>query len=130
MKFQPETNEGANLIARQEAGRIWVGTPTGLQSFEHSVLVPWSGAVERWEAAVPAELTAGHFERIAELRPEVVIYGSGPRLQFLPPALLRALMALRIGVETMDTGAACRTYNVLASERRRVLAALLVAPSA
>lgn len=130
MKFQPETNEGANLIARQEAGRIWVGTPAGLQSFEHSVLVPWSGEVERWEAALPAELTAPHFERIAALRPEVVIYGSGPRLQFLSPALLKALIALRIGVETMDTAAACRTYNVLASERRRVLAALLVAPSA
>ena len=130
MKFQPETNEGANLIARHEAGRIWVGAPAGLLSFEHSVLVPWSGDVERWDAVVPADLTPAHFERIAALRPEVVIYGSGPRLQFPAPALMRTLIALRIGLETMDTAAACRTYNVLASERRRVLAALLVAPSA
>ena len=73
-----------------------------------------------------AELTPAHFERIAALRPEVVIFGSGPKLQFVAPALQRALLELRIGVETMDTAAACRTYNVLASERRRVLAALSV----
>jgi len=125
MKFQPETSEGVNMISRQEPGRIWVGAT----AFAHSVLVPWSGEVLRWDATQPVELTAAHFERIAALRPEVVIFGSGPRLQFVAPALQRALIDLRIGVETMDTAAACRTYNVLASERRRVLAALLVTPT-
>ena len=125
MKFQPETGEGVNLISRQEPGRVWVGTT----AFAHSVLVPWQGPVLAWDAARPAELTAAHFERIAELRPEVVIFGSGPRLQFVAPALQRSLIELRIGVETMDTAAACRTYNVLASEGRRVLAALLVTPT-
>ena len=57
---------------------------------------------------------------------QVVIFGSGPRLRFPHPALLRSLMAARIGVATMDTAAACRTYNVLAAEGRRVMAALLV----
>jgi uncharacterized protein len=128
MKFQPETSEGVNLIARQEPGRVWVGTPAGVLAFEHSLLVPWSGDVLAWDAATPAELTPAHFERIAALRPEVVIFGSGARLQFVAPALQRALIELRIGVETMDTAAACRTYNVLASERRRALAALLVTP--
>jgi uncharacterized protein len=113
------------MISRQEPGRIWVGAT----AFDHSVLVPWSGEVLPWNASQPAELTAAHFERIAALRPEVVIFGSGPRLQFVAPALQRALIDLRIGVETMDTGAACRTYNVLASEGRRVLAALLVTPT-
>lgn len=130
MKFQPETSEGVNLIARYDAGRVWVGTPAGVLSFEHSVLVPWSGEVQRWDAATPAELTPAHFERVAALRPEVVVFGSGPRLEFVAPALQRALIGLRIGVETMDTAAACRTYNVLASERRRVLAALLLTPKA
>jgi len=122
MKFQPDAPEGGNVITRQESGRIWVGAVP----HTHSVVVPWSGDILPWGAATPAELTAEHFERLVALRPEVVIFGSGPRLQFVPPALMRALMAARIGCETMDTPAACRTYNVLASERRKVLAALLI----
>lgn len=125
MKFQPDTAADVNLITRQEPGRVWVG-PT---LFQHSVLVPWQGEVLPWAAAGPDELTAAHFERLAALQPELVIFGSGARLRFVAPALLQSLMALRIGVETMDTPAACRTYNVLAGEHRRVLAALLLAPA-
>ncbi len=58
--------------------------------------------------------------------PELVIFGSGERIRFVAPALLRPLIERGIGVETMDTGAACRTYNVLASEGRTVVAALLL----
>jgi uncharacterized protein len=129
MKFQPDSLAGVNVITRQEPGRVWVGATL----FRHSVLVPWQGAVLTWGEAPPSEpaaLTAEHFERIAALQPEVVIFGSGPRLHFVKPALLRALIDQRIGVETMDTPAACRTYNVLASEGRRVLAALLLAAPA
>jgi uncharacterized protein len=122
MKFQPDTPAGGNLITRHEAGRVWVGG----QVFAHSVLVPWSGEVLAWDADALAALTAAHFERAAALQPELVIFGSGTRLRFVAPALLRALIDRRIGVETMDTAAACRTYNVLASEGRRVLGALLV----
>jgi uncharacterized protein len=56
-----------------------------------------------------------------------VLFGSGPRLRFPPAAWLRPLIGRRIGIETMDTAAACRTYNVLASEQRSVVAALLIA---
>jgi uncharacterized protein len=56
------------------------------------------------------------------------VFGSGPSLKFAPPALMRALMQRRIGVETMDTPAACRTYNILVGEGRQVVAALLVHP--
>jgi uncharacterized protein len=63
------------------------------------------------------------------LKPEVVIYGSGPRLVFPPAALTRVLFERRIGLETMDTAAACRTYNVLASEGRSVVAALILPPA-
>ena len=78
------------------------------------------------ERASIDELQEAHFADIVAAAPEVVIFGSGPRLRFPHPALLRSLMAARIGVETMDTAAACRTYNVLAAEGRRVMAALLV----
>jgi uncharacterized protein len=68
------------------------------------------------------------FEQALTLQPELVIFGSGPRLRFVSASLLRGLIDRRIGVETMDTAAACRTYNVLAGEGRAVLAALLLDP--
>jgi len=122
MKFQPDSADGVNAITRHEAGRVWVGGT----SFTGSVLVPWQGEVLAWGAGSLSDLTEAHFERVAALRPEVVIFGSGARIAFPRPALLQPLMVLRVGVETMDTPAACRTYNVLASEGRRVLAALLI----
>ena len=122
MKFQPDSIADANVVSRQEEGRVWVGT----NAYTTNVLVPWQGAVLPWEAPSIESLTPGHFEQILALEPEVVIFGSGPRLRFVKPVLLRALIDRRIGVETMDTAAACRTYNVLVSERRSVVAALLL----
>ena len=122
MKFQPDTLAGVNAITRQEPGRLWVGNT----AFAHSLLVPWVGAVQAWGPLAFEDLSATHFERIAALKPEVVIFGSGPRLRFVPPALMRVLIEQRVGVETMDSAAACRTYNVLASEGRSVVAALLL----
>ncbi len=122
MKFQPETNSGVNVITRHEPGRVWVGaTPVA-----DSAIVPWQGAVLAWDAASFDLLSPAHFERILALDPELVIFGSGPRIRFAHPSLLRALIDRRIGVETMDTPAACRTYNVLVSEGRSAVAALLL----
>ena len=125
MKFQPDTLPGTNVITRHGADELWVASTR----FQHSLLVPWVGEVLRWAPAQPAELTEADFEAVLALKPEVVIFGSGPRLQFVKPALMRALIDQRIGVETMDTAAACRTYNVLVSEGRSAVAALLLAPS-
>ena len=122
MKFQPDTLAGVNAITRHEPGRLWVGNT----AFAHSLLVPWVGAVQAWGPLAFEALSATHFESIAALKPEVVIFGSGSRLRFVPPALMRSLIEQRVGVETMDTAAACRTYNVLASEGRSVVAALLL----
>ena len=122
MKFQPDTATGVNVISRQEPQRLWVGG--GVHA--HSLLVPWVGEVQAWPVAALADLTEAHFLQILGLQPELVIVGSGARQRFLPAALLRPLLERRIGVETMDTPAACRTYNVLVSEGRAVVAALLV----
>jgi uncharacterized protein len=124
VKFQPDRNEGVNTITRHDSSSIWVGgTP-----FAHSLLVPSTGEVLHWPPARVEQLLAQHFEQALALQPELVIFGSGPRLRFVSAALLRCLIDRRIGVETMDTAAACRTYNVLASEGRTVLAALLLDP--
>ncbi len=122
MKFQPDLQPGVNMLSRHEPGRVWVGTTP----FAGSVLVPWQGEVQPWAVDAFGELTAAHFELAAAPAPELVIFGSGARLRFAPPALMRTLIERRIGFETMDTAAACRTYNVLVSEGRRVLAALLI----
>ena len=126
MKFQPDRLEGVNSITRYEPGRVWVQA----EVYESSVLVPWRGAVRPWDVARLDALAPAHFERLLELGPELVIFGSGERLRFVAPALMRALIERRIGVETMDNAAACRTYNVLAHEGRSVLAALLLEPPA
>jgi len=121
MKFQPDTFAGTNAITRHEAGAVWVNG----QRFEGSLLVPWQGPVQPWPVAGLAALVAQHFEAVLALKPELVIFGSGATLRFLPPALYRSLIDARIGMETMDSAAACRTYNVLAAEGRSVVAALL-----
>jgi len=124
MKFQPDTLPGTNTVSRHERGAVWIN---GVR-WSHSVLVPWRGDVQRWPLDGLPALTATHFEQVLALKPEVVIFGSGARLQFVSPGLYRALIEARIGIETMDTAAACRTYNVLASEGRSVVGALLLTP--
>lgn len=124
MKFQPDVLAGTNVITRHDADALWVGN----QRFGHSLLVPWQGPVLPWRPAKPEDLLPEHFDAVLALQPELVIFGSGPRLKFVSPALIRALIDRRIGVETMDTVAACRTYNVLVSEGRSAVAALLLAP--
>jgi uncharacterized protein len=126
LKFQPDRSEGVNTITRHDPSSIWVG-PSG---FGHSLLVPWQGTVQPWAPAHIDQLLAAHFEQVLALGPELVIFGSGTRHRFIAPALVRCLIERGIGVEMMDTAAACRTYNVLASEGRAVLAALLLEPAA
>jgi uncharacterized protein len=125
LKFQPDSASGVNTISRHDPDRIVVGAT----SFAHSLIVPWEGKVLRWDVARFEQLTAAHLERLVALQPELVLLGSGRRLRLAAAPLLRALIEQRIGFEAMDTAAACRTYNVLASERRRVVAALILETS-
>jgi uncharacterized protein len=66
-----------------------------------------------------------HFMHLASLDAEIVLLGTGPKLRFPHPSLTRPLIEARIGLEVMDTSSACRTYNILAGEGRKVLAAIL-----
>ena len=122
MKFQPDTLAGVNVISRHEPGQLWVAKVL----YTRSALVPWTGDVLAWGVDQFTDLAPEHFERVAQLRPEVVIFGSGQRLRFPAPALLKALISQRVGVETMDMAAAARTYNVLVNEGRSVLGAFLI----
>jgi len=121
MKMQADRLEATNAISRHSPHGVLVN------GVEHrsSVIVPWQGAVTAWPPADFEALDEASFEMLAALNPELVIFGSGSRLRFPKPAWLKPLMSRRIGFETMDTAAACRTYNVLLAEGRSVIAALL-----
>ena len=121
MKLQADRIDGLNAISRHSTEGVIVNN----QTYTHSLVVPWQGDVTAWPVPDFDHLEAAHFELLAGLKPQLVIFGSGARLRFPPPRLLAGLMKARIGVETMDTAAACRTYNVLMAEGRAVVAALL-----
>jgi uncharacterized protein len=82
--------------------------------------------VEPWAAASFEALAEADFERLRALAPEVALLGTGSRQRFPHPRLSRALLEARIGLEVMNTAAACRTYNILMAEGRKVAAALLL----
>lgn len=122
MKFQPD--QFATAITAYGAGWIAVGA----ERIEHSVLLQLGGARTPWPCTRFEDLSSAHFAPLAASAPELVVFGSGLHLRFPPPDWIRPLIEAGIGIETMDTAAACRTYNILASEGRRVIAALLLEP--
>lgn len=125
MKLQAERMEGQNAISRHAQEGVIVNGA----EYRESVIVPWRGPVERWPTERFEDLGEAQFALLAALDPELVIFGSGARIRFPQPAWLQPLIARRIGIETMDTAAACRTYNVLLAEGRSVIAALLFEPT-
>ena len=121
MKLQPDRIETQSITAY---GPGWVAIQG--EKIEHSVLITSEGLRLDWSCARFDDLTPQHFAQLAELDVELVIFGSGNRLRFTPPAWQAGLMQRRVGLETMDTQAACRTFNILAGEGRKVAAALLI----
>ena len=128
MKLQPDQSD-APTITGYGPGWVGVGSGAGAEKITHNVVLGSRGERFAWAASYE-ELAAGHFDRLLELDVEVVIFGSGERIRFPRPAWVAALAARRVGVETMDTPAACRTYNILAQEGRRVAVALLLGQAA
>ena len=125
MKLQPDRLDVQSILGY---GPGWVGLGHNgvLEKIERSIVIGSRGEKIDWHCAQFEDLTEAHFTQLAATQPELVIFGSGARQRFAPPAFMRALMQKRIGVETMDTLAACRTYNILAGEGRQVIAALLI----
>jgi len=83
------------------------------------------GVLEDWPVGGPKDLAEYHLQPVFELEPEVVLIGTGASQVFLPPELMMCFYRRGMGVEVMTTDAACRTFNVLAAEGRKVVAALL-----
>ena len=124
MKLQPDQSSIQTVTAH---GPGWVAVNG--EKIQSSVVISSRGERFDWDCAAFSQLEANHFARLVELDAELIIFGSGQRLRFPQPAWFAPLMAQRVGVETMDTAAACRTYNILAAEGRHVVAALLIEPA-
>ena len=121
MKLHLTDISGSNAFTGYGEGYVLVNR----QRYEHNLVVLPDRIVTDWQPAGFDQLTAADFTRLAELAPEIVLLGTGTRLRFPRPELTRALYEARIGLEVMDIQAACRTYNILAAEERKVVAALL-----
>jgi uncharacterized protein len=121
MKLQPDQSSAPTVTGH---GPGWVAVNG--ERIAHSVVIASGGQRIAWPVDRFEDLTPEHFAQLAQLPVEVVIFGSGGRIRFPRPAWLAPLIERRIGLETMDTAAACRTYNILAQEGRTVAAALLL----
>jgi len=121
MKFHLQT-PAANVIAALGADWIRIGET----EYRQNLIVTPDAVVTGWAPAGFAALTADDFASLLEYAPEVVLLGTGASQRFPHPRLTAALAQARIGVEAMDTRAACRTFNILVAEDRRVVAALMI----
>ena len=104
------------------------GVEINAQRFNYILIVMPETPARAWDVAHFEGLTAEHFDKIEQDRPDVVILGTGERQRFVHPRLVASLSARHIGVECMDSKAACRTYNVLMGEGRKVTLALIIEP--
>ena len=123
VKISRDSAEGRNAFTAYGEGWVEVN---GVRH-SSSLVVSGNRLEDNWPVASIDALTSAHFEAIAKMAPELVLLGSGRAFAFPDPAVLAPLNDARIGVEVMDTQAACRTYNILLGEGRNVLAALIVA---
>ncbi|MDO8438351.1 MAG: Mth938-like domain-containing protein [Nitrosomonadaceae bacterium] len=120
-----------HLSRLSEQNNMFTGYGTGYvmvnqMRYERSLIILPDRIIEDWLAQTFEQLAIEHFEYLLSLRPEIVLLGTGTTLRFPHPSLTKTLIASKIGVEVMDTTAACRTYNILTAEGRRVAAALLI----
>ena len=123
MKLQPDKSNNLTINAYGEG---WVEV-NGQRHSQSLIVSSLPGATPvLWSATRFEDLNEASFEPLASMGLELVIFGSGLRLRFPPSPWLRPLIEKGIGLETMDTAAACRTYNILASEGRRVATAFLL----
>jgi len=122
MKFTLENNATVNVIRSYSAEELRIGE----HSIRSSCIVMADALVANWPPSTLDDLQVNHLEPLFELRPELVLLGTGARQRFAPAPIRAAFAQQGIGLEAMDLGAACRTFNILVQEDRRVAAALFL----
>jgi uncharacterized protein len=122
MKFTLENSSNVNVIHSYSSAELRIGE----QRISRSCVVTADSVIADWPPASLDQLQASHLESIFGLRPELVLLGTGAKQRFAPAEIRAAFAERRIGLESMDLGAACRTFNILVQEERRVAAALFL----
>jgi uncharacterized protein len=122
MQLSRETNSALYQIQGYAEGSITING----KLYTESLLITNNQLLCPWGPSSVASLTTQHFQALLGYEPELVLLGTGKTLTFPPKEVFQALTQAYIGVEVMDTSAACRTYTLLASEGRGVVAALLL----
>lgn len=122
MKFSHEEGDSSFIIRAYEQGYITVND----ESFTSSLVITQQRIIPDWIPQTFDAMEPGHLHQLTEMKPEIVLLGTGDQIQFPEPALQAIIMECGIGLEVMDTAAACRTYNILSAEGRNVMAALIM----
>jgi uncharacterized protein len=122
LKLQPTATRGLNTFTGYGEGYVLVNN----QRHDQSLVVLPERLVTDWAATTFEALAPEHLAALSQLDCEILLLGTGAKLRFPRPEILRPLIERRIGVEVMDVQAACRTYNILMAEERKVAAALLL----
>jgi uncharacterized protein len=122
MKLHSQDNQQYQTVTGYDQG----GVEINAKRYDYSVLVMPETPPRPWPVTRFEDLTEEHFAAIEQDQPDVVILGTGERQRFIHPKLIKALSARRVGVESMDSHAACRTYNILMGEGRKVTLALII----
>ncbi|MCH9770253.1 MAG: Mth938-like domain-containing protein [Gammaproteobacteria bacterium] len=122
MIISEDQADGSYQIKAYEDGMIKVND----REYHQSLIVSAHQLIDDWRPQTVSELTTEDFQRLASLSPKMVLLGTGKKFNLLPASLLADLYQRQIGVECMDTAAACRTFVALSSEGREVVAALLI----
>ena len=117
-----DENKSTYQIRAYRPGTLQINEKTLTQS----VIITPTQLIENWAPQTSAELTADSLKPILALKPTILLIGTGSTHVFISPAIYGDLINQGIGVEVMDTSAACRTYNALSAEDREVAAALII----
>lgn len=122
MKLSEDTIPGAQVINSYDENSITVNE----QNHTHSLIISNFQLIPHWPVNNIQQLSNQTLQTIIELEPEVIIIGTGKTIQFPRPENYSAVINLGIGIEFMDLGAACRTYNILLSENRKIAAGIIL----
>ncbi|WP_298139147.1 Mth938-like domain-containing protein [Acidiferrobacter sp.] len=122
MRIHLDTGDGRRLIRGYGPGGLRIED----RIYARSVILRPDGLVDDWRPGHFGELDAATLAELITGSPEIILLGTGATVRFPPPQWLAPFAKAQVGIECMDTGAACRTYNLLASEGRTVAAGLLL----
>ena len=126
MKFAQDSQDEGYVITAYEGDGASISVSINGKAFDQSLIITNTHLDENWDLKAIDQLNAAHIDKILTLNPELIIIGTGSKLIFPAVETYSSIIAHGIGVDFMDTQAACRTYNILMSEDRDVVAGLIL----